>query len=56
MGLTELIISESTSQILSVAVRIPPGSSNCSDSGQGGVAGEPGPIEGLGHLVRFRNQ
>ena len=53
MGLTELIISESTHQVLSVAVRTLPGSGNCGDSGRDGVAGEPGPIEELGHFVQL---
>lgn len=53
MGLTELIISESTRQVLSVAVRTLPGSGNCGDSGRDGVAGEPGPIEELGHFVQL---
>lgn len=53
MELAELISSESASQVLSVAVRTLPGSANCGDSGQDGVAGEPGPIEELGHLVQF---
>ena len=53
MGLTERIISESTRQVLSVAVRTLPGSGNCGYSGQDGVAREPGPIEELGHLVQL---
>ena len=53
MRLTERIISESTRQVLSVAVRTLPGSGNWGYSGQDGVAGEPGPIEVLGHLVQL---